>query len=116
MNIVYMMFQIRSGFKYFITFIKHYFVIYIDYYFMIYIGVNEILVKEGFAKFDEEEKSLQEVLALEEPKTKEEARLLDRVHEDTLKMDEKDEKKVTKLEIEMLSQRSEKLRIKYDGK
>ena len=46
----------------------------------------------------------------------EEARLLDRLHEDILKMDEKDKKDVTELEIEMLSKRCEKLRIKYDGK
>ena len=46
----------------------------------------------------------------------EEARLLDRLHEDILKMDEKDKKDVTELEIEMLSQRSERLRINYDGK
>ena len=46
----------------------------------------------------------------------EEARLLDRLHADILKMDEKDEKEVTVLEIKMLSQRSERLRIKYDGK
>ena len=41
---------------------------------------------------------------------------LDRLHENILKMDGKDEKKVTKLEIEMLSQRSERLKIKYNGK
>ena len=77
------------------------------------------MVKEGFAQFDEEEKSLLELL--EEPRTEvevweEEARLLDRLHEDILKMDAKDEKEVTVLEIKMLSQRSERLRIKYDGK
>ena len=76
-------------------------------------------MKEGFAQFDEEEKSLLELL--EEPRTEvevweEEARLLDRLHEDILKMDEKDKKDVTELEIEMLSQRSERLRINYDGK
>ena len=43
----------------------------------------------------------------------EEARLLDRLHKDILKMDEKE---VTDMEIEMLSKRSEMLRIKYDGK
>ena len=46
----------------------------------------------------------------------EEARLLDRLHKDILKMDEKDEKEVTDMEIEMLSKMSEMLRIKYDGK
>ena len=44
----------------------------------------------------------------------EEARLLERLHADIMKLDGKE--KVTKSEIEMLSQRSERLRIKYDGK
>ena len=49
----------------------------------------------------------------EEEEWEEEALLLDRLHADILKMDEKE---VTKLDIEILSRRSENLRIKYAEK
>merc|ERR1711974_67735 len=73
-------------------------------------GVNEILVKEGFAQADvENDQLLQEFEREEENKTEEEeweeeAKLLDKLHKDILSIDEKDD--VTKLDIEILSRRS----------
>ena len=80
------------------------------------VGINENLVKEGFAQFDEADQPIMEVIEetkTEEEEWEEEALLLDRLHADILKMDEKEG---TKLDIEILSRRSENLRIKYAEK
>ena len=81
-----------------------------------YLGVNEILVKEGFAQADEEDEHLLplfEEAKTEEEDWEEEAVLLDKLHQDILKMDGMD---VKELDIELLSRRSRNLEIKYSNK
>ena len=84
------------------------------------IGVNEILVKEGFAQLDVDagnDQLLQEFergeTKTEEEEWEEEAELLDRLHKDILSVDEKE---VTDLEIELLSSRTERMQIIYKDK
>ena len=86
------------------------------------IGVNEILVKEGFAQLDVDEGNdqlLQELqleenqIDEEEEEWEEEAELLDRLHKDILNIDVKE---VTEMDIELLSSRTERLEIKYKDK
>ena len=84
------------------------------------IGVNEILVKEGFAQLDVDagnDQLLQEFergeTKTEEEEWEEEAELLDRLHKDILSVDEKE---VTDLEIELLSSRTERMKIIYKDK
>ena len=83
------------------------------------LGVNETLVKEGFAQADEEDEKILpffEETKTEEEEWEEEAVLLDRLHQDILKMDEMDEKNLRDLDIRLLSLRSKSLEIKYNNK
>lgn len=81
-------------------------------------GVNEILVKEGFAQADVENDQLLQEFEREENKTEEEeweeeSKVLDKLHEDILSIDEKD---ATELDIELLSRRTARLEMKYNNK